>query len=170
MEIRIQKDPNLQELRNLLIVAYDNLHPKDAARFSKEQDQSLDEWFSLKGIASYSQDNGNLLEARDENGKLRGIAYVGKENPLSWPDGKKVKLFLLAVLPESRSQGLGQALIKESERVAKNMGAKMIIIDTHVLMEADHRLYRDKLGYETMGVLKDYYGNGDAIFFGKKLK
>lgn len=168
MEIKNQKNPNFQELRDLLIAAYNNLHPEDSARFSKEQGQSLDEWFSLKDIADYDY-NGSLLEARDERGKLHGVAYVGKENTLSWPDGKKMKLFLLAVLPESRGQGLGQALIRESEKVARSMGAKMLIVDTHILMEADHRLYRDKMGYEEMGILKSYYGNGDAIFFGKKL-
>lgn len=166
MQIKVQKESNLEEIRSLLIVAYDNLHSEDSARFSKEQNQSLDEWFSLGEMAEY---DGSLLEARDESGKLQGVAYVGKENPLSWPDGKKMKLFLLAVLPESRGQGLGQALIGESEKVARSMGARMLIVDTHLLMEADHRLYRDKMDYEAMGILKSYYGNGDAIFFGKKL-
>src|SRR3989339_1224974 len=164
MQIKVQKNPNLEELRSLLVKAYDSLHPEDAARFSKEQNQSLDEWFSLKDMAGYS---GSLLEARDESGKLQGVAYVGKENPLSWPDGKKVKLFLLAVLPESRGQGLGQILIRESEKIALDMGAKSIMIDTHVLMEADHKLYRDKMGYQTMGTLKFIMETETRYFSGR---
>lgn len=152
-----------------MTTAYDSLHPQDSARFENSQKQSLDEWFSLSDLPDYSKNNGRLLTARDEAGGLVGVAYIGKENPLSWPDGYKVKLFLLAVHPKSRGQGIGQNLIRESEKVAREMGAKMIIIDTHVFMEADQRLYRDKMGYKEMGVLKDYYGNGDAIFFGKPL-
>jgi|SRR3989344_2532410 len=169
MTLTIQDHPNLDELRQLLIIAYDNLHPDDATKFSPDQNQSLDDWFSLKDLPRYSQTDGKLIEVRDDQGKLLGVAYVGKENPLSWPDGHKAKLYLLAVLPENRGQGLGQALIKEAETVARQMGAKMILVDTHVLMEADHRLYRDKMGFSEMGTLKSYYGNGDAIFFGKKL-
>lgn len=170
MKIQINKHFDQGELTKLLTNAYDNLHPEDSIKFSVDQQQLLNEWFEISRLKDFTGNNdGVLIEARGNSGGLIGIAYVGKENILSWPDGNKAELYLLAVSPKFRGQGFGQALIKESEKVAKDMGAKKMIIHTHINMEADQRLYRDKMGYTPMGILKGYYANGDAIFFGKDL-
>lgn len=170
MKIQIIKKIDLRELTKFLTDAYDELHPDDSKKFTADQAQSLSDWFEILRLEKFTNDSdGVLIEARSDDKELAGIAYVGKENVLSWPDGNKTELYLLAVLPMFRGQGIGQSLIKESEKVAKSMGAKKMIIHTHINMEADQRLYRDKMGYVQMGILKDYYGNGDAMFFGKDL-
>jgi len=154
-------------LRDFLIEVYANLDPQDSARFAKEQRQDLDEWFSLEEMLKYGV-HGSLIEARNNEGKLVGALYIGMDNPMTWPDGKKAEIFILGTLPTERGKGVGTKLMKEAEEVARKMDAKKIMVNTHVLMEADHRFYTHR-GYVQMGVLKEYYGNGDAVFFSKNL-
>jgi ribosomal protein S18 acetylase RimI-like enzyme len=58
--------------------------------------------------------------------------------------------------------------VEKAESWAKAQGAEMVIVNTHELMEQVHTVYR-KLGYENLGRLEKYYGNGGAVFFGKKV-
>lgn len=144
------------------------MDPADAQRFAETNTgQSLSEWFSLDEMSKYLT-KGSLIEARDEKGQLVGAVFIGQQNPLSWPDGKKAELFILAVAGDQREQGIGTALIAQAEKVAKELGAQKIIVGAHVFQQKTHAFYL-KLGYRDMGVLKDYYANGDARFFGKAI-
>lgn len=168
VKIVVENSPNIEELTAMLERAFDELEKEDKARFDAENNgQSLREWFGIDELVEYLK-YCRLLEARDKEGKLVGMVLIGKQNPLTWPDGNKVEMFALAVDPGSRKMGLGSLLVKRAEEEAKNVGAKKIILNTHISLEADQRFY-ERLGYARMGVLKDYYGNGDAVFYGKNL-
>lgn len=104
----------------------------------------------------------------EENGELIGGAIIGMQSPLSWPDGRKCELFILGVLPEFRKLGIGKSLLKKAEEIAKGMGAKSVIINTNALMKRTEKFYLDN-GYQNIGMLKGYYGNGDAVFLLKVL-
>ncbi len=165
----IQTDPNIEELSRLLDSAFSDLTPEDQNRFDTEnKGQSLSEWFDVNQVKDYLK-HGFLIEARDNKNILAGVVLVGKQNPLSWPDGNKTEMFVLAVDSAFRGRGIGSTLVKNAEIYSKKMGAKKLVLNTHVLLEADHIFY-EKLGFVKMGTLKDFYGNGDAIFYSKKLE
>lgn len=63
-------------------------------------------------------------------------AYPGETGPAGWPE-----LRLLAVAPEARGQGVGQALVEECARRARRMGASELGLHTSRSMAAAMRMY-----------------------------
>jgi predicted N-acetyltransferase YhbS len=68
-------------------------------------------------------------------------AYRGETGPASWPE-----LRLLAVTPEARGEGVGQALVDECVRRARRMGAANLGLHTSRSMEAAIRMYQ-RIGF-----------------------
>ncbi|MBU1868264.1 GNAT family N-acetyltransferase [Patescibacteria group bacterium] len=168
VRISRQNNPNIAELTSMFKTAFDKLTADDQLRFDSDKNgQELFEWFDINQLREYFQ-HGLLIEARDVNENLVGAIFVGKQNPLSWPDGNKVEIFILGVDPVARGKRIGSALVKEAEKQAKKNGAKKIIVNTHVSLKADQQFYK-KLGYVPMGTLANYYDNGNAVFFCKVL-
>ena len=168
--IAVQSVPNIQELKTFINDAFEVIDPNDSKKFTEAGNgqSSIDDWFSVEAIPSYLN-KGKLLEARNDKGELVGAGFIGMQNPISWPDGKKAKLFLIAVSPEYRNQGVGKLLLVEAENMAKLMGSKKLIINVHVFQEQTHKWYQ-RQGYKEMGVLNNYYDNGSAKFFYKDLQ
>jgi len=162
------QNPQFDELKNVFGKAFDELKDEDQDTFPKNLSQGFSEWFSLEDMVTYLP-HGVLVEARSEDTHaLLGAAFVGKQNPISWPDGYKANLFILAVIPSARNQGIGKALLQRCEQEAKRFGAQKLLIDTHVAMEKTSAFYEHQ-GYHVIGTLKEYYGNGEATFFCKEL-
>ena len=168
IHITRQEKPNILELTALFEMVFNELDVNDQSRFDKDQNgQELSEWFDIQELNKYIQ-HGRLIEARDIYGHLVGAIFIGKQNPLTWPDGHKVEVFILGVNPKFRGKGIGTNLIREAEKQAKEMGARKIIVNTHTSLEADQRYYK-KLGYSSIGTLTNYYDNGSAVFYSKEL-
>ena len=68
-------------------------------------------------------------------------AYAGAAARASWPE-----LRLLAVAPEGRGQGVGQALVDECVRRARRMGATELGLHTSRSMAAARRMYQ-RMGF-----------------------
>ncbi|HEX6367687.1 MAG TPA: GNAT family N-acetyltransferase [Longimicrobium sp.] len=68
-------------------------------------------------------------------------AYPGETGPASWPE-----LRLLAVAPEARGAGVGQALVEECVRRARRMGAAELGLHSSRSMAAAMRMYR-RMGF-----------------------
>ena len=82
------------------------------------------------------------------------------------------ELLLVAVRPEYRRKGVGEALIKKLARNARERGAQRIFLEMRENNPAAH-LY-SKIGFEPIGRRKSYYlmsdGNRlDAITYGLSL-
>ncbi len=136
--------------------------------FAQEDNQmTLSEWFSIDDM-NKSLSDGALFEARDDD-ELVGAIYIGKSNPISYPDGHKMELFILAVDSQYEKQGIASRLMIEAERFALEFGAHSILVNTHILMKNIHSFYL-KRGFREMGILKNYYENGDAVFFSKMIR
>ena len=94
--------------------------------------------------------NGERLVA-EQNGSIVGSvmlfppatnAYASaRVSTSSYPEVR-----FLAVLPQTRGQGVGTALMKECERRAQEAGAQAIGLHTAKVMEAAVRMY-ERLGY-----------------------
>lgn len=166
MQILEQSDPQVEEIRTLFSLAFDELSGNDSEKFADDQNQSLSEWFSVEEMMKYLR-YGVFLEAR-EGDKLIGAAFIAKQHPISWPDGKKAELFVIAVLPEYRNQQIGKMLLERAEESAVAFGATGVIVNTNELMDTVTKFY-ERNGYQPMGVLQDYYDNGNAKFFYKRL-
>lgn len=88
----------------------------------------------------------------------QGAAYVAPEA------GPGVSnLLFLGVLPDARRQGTARALVDEVEERLKAQGKRMLLIDTSTEppMMAARALY-ERLGYERVALIPDYWGPGDG--------
>lgn len=166
--ISSQQKPDVNELKKVFSDSFDELMDGDQDSFPEALSQGFSEWFSFDEMIQYMK-HGTLVEARLEDSTLVGAAFVGKQNPISWPDGYKATLFILAVVPHVRNHGIGKALLESCEKEAKKFGALKLLIDTHVAMGKTRQFYENQ-GYTIIGILKEYYGNGEATFFSKDLE
>ncbi|QWC24793.1 ribosomal protein S18-alanine N-acetyltransferase [Bacillus haikouensis] len=70
----------------------------------------------------------------------------------------------VAVLPDYRGKGLGEALMKRIMEIAKQVGAHVMTLEVRVSNEAAKGLYR-KMGFQDGGIRKRYYSDNqeDAL-------
>lgn len=101
------------------------------------------------GLAA--DDRAQRIVAEDEHGRIVGSvmlyppaadSYTYAEAALSWPE-----LRLLAVPPQSRGRGIGEALVHECVRRAREMGARDLGLHTSRSMRAAIRMY-ERLGFQ----------------------
>jgi predicted N-acetyltransferase YhbS len=108
-------------------------------------------WAGLSGaIHNGLQAEGAEPIVAERGGRLLGSvmlfppavdAYGGITGPASWPE-----LRLLAVAPEARGAGIGEALVEECIRRARRMGAAELGLHTSESMAAAMRMYR-RMGF-----------------------
>jgi [ribosomal protein S18]-alanine N-acetyltransferase len=70
----------------------------------------------------------------------------------------------VAVLPDYRGKGLGEALMMRIMEIAKQVGARVMTLEVRVSNEAAKGLYR-KMGFQDGGIRKRYYSDNqeDAL-------
>lgn len=73
---------------------------------------------------------------------------------------------LLAVAPEARGQGHGQALMQQAEAEARQRGLTGIWLDTYTFQAPD---FYAGLGFTEFGRVEDYPEGGARVFFRKRL-
>lgn len=165
INIKIKKKIHKKELGDFFQVTFDEMNSEDLKKLTPEKHQGLGGWFSMDELVNYLK-HGYVIEARNKEKQLIGALFIGKQNPLTWPDGKKVEIFILSVSKPLRGQGIGSLLMKKAEEVAHRMGAKKIVLNTNVALLSSQHFYQ-RLGYKQIGTLEDYYDNGNAVFFAK---
>lgn len=161
-----EKSPNLKIVEKLFEDCFKTLKGDDDTKFTEDNNLGFREYFDIDNLKDYLK-YADVLIAKDSEKNIGGI-IIGKQNPLSYPDGKKFEVFLLGVLPKYRNKGIGELLMTEGIKLARNKGAKAVILNTHELMLDTQKYYLD-MGFEKIGTLKEYYGNGNAVFFMKKI-
>ncbi|MBP9702105.1 GNAT family N-acetyltransferase [Candidatus Woesebacteria bacterium] len=168
MKIYTQDNPDHKEVRELFERAFNEILEDETGYFTPELDQNtLKAWFDYDEMIKYMK-YGKLVEARDEENKLIGAGFVAKQHPISWPDGKKVELFIIGVLPGTQRGGLGSMILQKCEEAARDFGASTVMVNAHSMQPQLHTFYQ-KNGYKLIGELSDYYENGNAKFFTKSL-
>jgi ribosomal protein S18 acetylase RimI-like enzyme len=80
-------------------------------------------------------------------------------------------LFWIAVHNDLRGSGIGKILLEETQRKAKEMGARYIIAETSSLDKyLPTRLFYEKNGYSKDAYIADYYQPGDGkVIYVKRL-
>ena len=101
--------------------------------------------------------------AVNDAGKIMGFCGM-------WIVIDSAQITNVAVLPEARGLGIGEALMRESMKVAKNGGADIMSLEVRVTNTVAQNLYR-KLEFQDGGIRKGYYtDNGeDALVMWVKL-
>ena len=88
-----------------------------------------------------------------ENGALTAFAV------LSYPAPEILNIVTIDVHPEKRRQGMGDALMREVTRIARQDKAARIALQVAVDNQAAIKLY-EKHGFSVRGALEHYYGRG----------
>jgi len=82
---------------------------------------------------------------------------------------KKGHVVSVAVLPDHRRKGVGEALITQAMEGMRSYGAKQIYLEVRVTNEEGVGLYK-KLGLEVTRTIHGYYADGeDAYVMSRKL-
>jgi GNAT superfamily N-acetyltransferase len=80
-------------------------------------------------------------------------------------------LYWIAVAPGQQRQGIGQNLMQETERVARQLGGTRMFVDTAGRPAyAPTRAFYERMGYHVEASITDFYAPGDAkVIYAKKL-
>ena len=98
------------------------------------------------------RDGGRLLLVALRSGKIVGSVRLDTDTPPNQPHRAEVSKLL--VHPDCRRQGIARALMAELERLARQLGRRLITLDTRTGDKAEP-LYTS-LGYTTVGVIPGY--------------
>lgn len=100
-----------------------------------------------------------------KTGEDKVVGYI-----IYWKVGDEVQVNNIAVHPDYRRRGLGEALLRYVIKRAKDQGVNFISLEVRRSNLAAQSLYR-KLGFEPLGVRRFYYSNPveDAIVMGLNL-
>jgi ribosomal-protein-alanine N-acetyltransferase len=109
----------------------------------------------------------------EENGEVVGYIMcrieVGLSNFGFSGLMKKGHIVSIAVLPQYRHKGIGEALIKSAMEGMRLYNAKQCFLEVRVTNTPAINLYK-KLGYEITRTIRGYYSDGeDAYVMSKKL-
>lgn len=97
---------------------------------------------------------------KDENGIEIGGILAG----IGYWNGLEIKI--LWVEENYRKRGIGTQILKHTEKIAKEKGAEIVMLDTFDFQAEKFYL---KNGYETIGEIKDFPKGYRRIYFSKKL-
>jgi len=105
-----------------------------------------------------------VVAVRISDGRVMG--YI-----IYWKIQDDIQINNIAVHPEARRQGLGEALLRYALAHIKAAGAAFVSLEVRVTNAAARCLY-EKLGFEVFGIRKDYYTNPDedAVVMGRYLQ
>jgi len=93
----------------------------------------------------------------------RVVGGLFAETQLAW-----LRISIMAVHPESRSQGIGAALLAEAERHAIARGCKYAYVDT---MEYQAPRFYHSHGFSTVGEISDWDSRGHSkLYLSKRLR
>lgn len=100
----------------------------------------------------------------EEQGELVGYSLV-----LMKANTRLARIYSIAVAPSMRGRGLGESLIRESERQAAEADRIIMRLEVRTDNQGAIALYR-RLGYRQFGTYRDYYeDHGDALRFERRI-
>ncbi len=116
---------------------------------------------------------GETFIVAEENGMVVGYIMcrieVGLSNFGLGGIIKKGHIVSVAVMPEHRRKGIGEALVMKATEGLRSYGAKQLYLEVRKTNEEAIRLYK-KLGLDVTRTIRGYYADGeDAFVMTKKL-
>jgi ribosomal protein S18 acetylase RimI-like enzyme len=134
--------------------------------FSLEEVDCVDELFQ-EFCSQGPEMSGYHFIVEKEAGQVLGYACFG---PRALTD-RTFDLYWIAVSPTARRGGVGRALLSASEDGIRNLGGRLLIVETSGLPKYEPtRLFYLGTGYALEATLKDFYSEGDdLVIFTKRL-
>ena len=120
--------------------------------------------WSENSVASELKNDLSLWLVAEEDGRVAG--YIGSQTVCGETDMMNV-----AVHPDFRRKGIGEALVCALIEELKKVGSHRLMLEVRVSNAPAIALY-EKLGFSRMGLRKNYYRNPkeDAYILGKELE
>ena len=108
-----------------------------------------------------------LADDPDDPGQLLGYTCYG---PIPATESS-YDLYWIAVAPGQQRKGLGGELLRETERLALQQGARRMFVDTSGREQySPTRRFYERMGYRVEARLEDFYAPGDdKLIFAKSL-
>ena len=134
--------------------------------FSQEEVKCVDELWD-EYLAEGAEQSGYYFIVEKEDGQVLGYTCYG---PRALTD-RTYDLYWIAVNPNIRGGGVGRALLAATEEAARNLGGRLLIVETSGLPKYEStRAFYHATGYTLEATLKDFYRDGDdLIIFTKRL-
>jgi putative acetyltransferase len=152
-------DAKTLEIRTESPMSKDSLSLIEASQHALEEVYSSDEIFTLDAD-ELAAPNAQFLVARVDGKPVGCIAIV---DMLRY--GELKRLFVSA---SARGMGLGRRLVEEAEAAARDIGLRVLRLETGPELDPAVRLYRG-LGYAERGPFGDYADLPCSLFMEKRL-
>jgi ribosomal-protein-alanine N-acetyltransferase len=124
-----------------------------------------EEAFTRKQIAQLFKDYSAISLVAKENDKIIGFVigmiYFDR-------NASAGHILTIDVSPANRRKGVGSKLLRTIETIFKEKGVKTSNLEVREDNVAAINLY-EKLGYQRIGTLKNYYGKANGIYLRKIL-
>ncbi len=134
--------------------------------FNQDEVECVDELWDEYQSQGPEKSGYYFLVDREE-GQVLGYACYG---PRALTD-RTFDLYWIAVNPTARRGGVGRRLLVATEEAIKNMGGRLLIVETSGLPEYEPtRAFYLATAYLLEATLKDFYREGDdLVIFTKRL-
>jgi ribosomal protein S18 acetylase RimI-like enzyme len=143
LQVRTARPDEFEALGELTVAAYAAVDPATMG------DDYADELRDVAGRTSGAEVLVAVDDERDGGGfVLGGVTYVGDAaSPAAeFTDPDAAGIRMLAVAPEARGRGVGEALTRACIERARSTGRAQVVLHSTDRMTAAHRLYR-RLGF-----------------------
>jgi ribosomal protein S18 acetylase RimI-like enzyme len=143
-QVKVSEASQLQALNNEVFI--------DNAKYDPD---IIPEWAYSESGKKYFQDLVNdptsiCFVAENERGTLVGY-IAGSPKPFSYRQSKYFELDNMGVIPEYRSQGIGENLIQELLNWTKEQGFQKVFVSSYFNNEKAIRFYQ-KCGFEPIDI------------------
>jgi len=107
--------------------------------------------------------NGEFIVVKNKQKLVGYIIFLRRKN------GKKYRIYSLAIHPDARGLGIAKQLLEYAEKVALEHNTHKISLEVHENNKSAIQLY-EKQGYKKKGLRHNYYSDGSsAIIMDKEL-
>ena len=137
-----------------------------AGVFNQEEIDSVPQMFD-EYIKYGTESDGYHFIVYREGDQILGYAIFGYRDLTD----NVFDLYWIAVDPNARRKGVGKTLLAASENTIRELGGRIIIVETSGTTEYDGtREFYINTGYINEAIIKDYYKPGDDLWiFTKKV-
>ena len=128
----------------------------DVAAIAELEKQCFSDPWSAESISSELDNRLSYWLVAGESGKV--VGYVGSQSVLDSAD-----MMNIAVAPEYRRLGIGNALIEALVTYLRNKSIRFLLLEVRVSNGNAISLY-EKYGYQRYGIREKYYPDGEDAY------